>query len=683
MRWIGVLCGILTIVSAYIIPTIDVACNSSAILPTTNVIYPNDSSITPYGNNTLFTPISCYDRQIGIIGTPNLTVTTYVSCPTSFTYDMGWGAKNIVPQPSFSMEGLSLSTVYARENMSYVVDMVSTFDSNVRSNIPGVYYSTPTATYPDSLYTGAYNMSNSYWHLAPINCSQISISSNMTLSQMFNCYSQTSGYCMTTTSENGTPFIDIGGAVYMELRQSNTSITMWTYPIQYRYNSYSTVISSTSTSSIVTFTSFSRLIGNVLRLTITSKMSSGYLTSPTYNNSLTLISYTPLSQVQVWEFNSTSSTYIGVYAFRWIAQPSNVVVAVTVSVSLTPQTPISQTYTLGTSIHTYSDSNFSIPTYGPYDSSSPIYIASTYDGSDDIYRLSLYNMYICYAVLPSIVPSYDPSNGMYGCSRPSPSIPSSNIITLVSNGSVVSDSRYTVSMSSVIIGGRQAIGVSIQFASAIDDGVYYIQADTILSPTHRRMRQVVSPDLGRAMSAIFIYRDYLYNQDKTSNVLLPLLSVLVLLLIIVVPIIYIGRKIYIYSRKRRMLNSIVQKSKTYLKASSPHSIETIDDVLNDPILLGLFKQQCITTHNEDSLMFILSVSNYRRLNSSKDRENEYKRIYDLYIRKNARYELNITDDLRLPDQNNLDEIVKHVKFYLSTNHLSSFKLSLKRHNSSV
>ena len=686
----GLLLGLLSVVTAYVIPYTDVACNTSVILPITNVTSPN---VTVYdSSHSIYTaPLLCLDQQIEIIGEPqNLTITTYIPCSTAHMYQGEWGVTYPIPTPDVQIEGTTytIDIPYMTENISFVIDMSSDFNSTLRSAYVPNYYSMPTATYPYALndsVVGAWDIGNTIWSISPSNCSQVNVVSNLTLEQIFQCVSS-NGYCTTVTSESGTPFIDISGNLYIQAVQNESPITMWSYPYTYRYNSYTTVLDSTSVSNLVSFTSFSRLQGNYLLLTITSTSTgSRYLSDPSYNGSLRLSSYGPQTgQVQTWNFNATSGTYIGSYSFRWTLMPDDIIVSIIVSTSLIPQPITSQTYTLNTAVETFTNSNFSIQSSGPFDSSSPIYIASVYDGSNDIYQLQITNMWMCYPTSPDLVPIYNPGQGQYGCSQASLSIPSSNIITIIQNSTVVYDSRWTTTIyPNTIISNNQAYGISIEFNSPISAMVYYIQIETRLSPRHRRMYQVV-PNIGNAMSAIFVYKNSLLIQENRSNILLSILAVLAVVPVMLWVIFYSIS--YIWKRRKRsiLLKEILEKRKSYLKVSTPGIVENIDDILTDPILLELFVSQCRADHNEEALMFILSVSNYRMIEDAKEKEKEWSKIYDMYVRKNSKYELNIPDRLRECHTDlDIDEIVKQVKFDLSTNNFSKFKSTIKKHSSTL
>lgn len=149
------------------------------------------------------------------------------------------------------------------------------------------------------------------------------------------------------------------------------------------------------------------------------------------------------------------------------------------------------------------------------------------------------------------------------------------------------------------------------------------------------------------MSSIFIYQNP--QQNEMTTIALPVLAVtaivIPILVCVVMTVAYIGMRVWRNRQRKKLLTIIIAKRKTYLKLTSPGMMSSIDDILSDPSLLEMFSHRCKTSHNEECLMFILSVSNYREM-EGKEKEVEWTKLYDTYICKNSKYELNIPDKWR-------------------------------------
>jgi hypothetical protein len=504
------------ILGLIIVPSIcvnvEVAQGQSVLVRIANVTSgPNPGTggvVSPYNSNYVLYQAGLtykgYDYLVGVDNQGTVvsaTISVYQPCSSANEYQTQWGVLNDIPMPVVSIVDTSFtaSVGYFRENMTYTIDFVKAQDSNFRSAVVPNFYSAPTADFPNALNNanyGAYDNAGNLWSVSAQNCSQIRFSSNVNFTNLLSCKSPTAGYCVNVTSVAGTPFVDYTGQLVIAVYQNKDRVRTWTYPFQYRFNTYTTVLSSQEVDKLAAFKVSTDMsdAGNLgFTITSTASTSDRYLASPVFDSSLVSKASPSNAQVQVWNFESSTAqqNYIGTYTFQWTVQPDGSIVSISVGVSLSQQPVTSQTYSLSTSIQTYKDAQFTQSSSGPYDTSSPIYIATIYAGSAP-FSLSVVNAWLCYPSVSDVVPQYDPSKGLYGCSVPTVAMPASNILQLYANGTASSDTRFSLqSFPGITVGGNPASGFKFQFTSTnVDDRIYYVHLETKLTPTVRSRRRL-------------------------------------------------------------------------------------------------------------------------------------------------------------------------------------------------
>lgn len=495
---VAILC---VICSTYVMGVIEAPQGQTILIPGDIVTSPPSHGVAmSYGTSHLYvqyTSVAGYEGYdfMSVDGNP-VTITVYSVCPTANIYANQYGGYNNIPTPTLSVldTSFNLSTNYYRENMTYSIDLCQS-PSTCGTAIPSVPLSAPTASWLDSkalnnpIYP-AYDVGNEYWSLSALNCSSVAFRSNFTFASMLGCRSP-GGYCVNITMQTGTPFITYSGSLYVSLRQNGWLVRKWSYPFSYRLNMYATSTATVNMDAQVSMTVTAMMdnYGLLIIISTNTVTTGAWLDEPAYDPSLYLIDVPQNVSSQTWTYRSLSlqNAYSGKYVFSWTLHPSMNLIATTVMVSLAAQIPIAMTYTLGTALFLYKDPSWSIVSNGPYGPTDPIYMATVYQG-EFIYDLSLHNVWMCYSNYAGVMPSYDPTQGQWGCMNATSFMPQENIMRLVADGAMVTnDERWNLQgYPGIIVGGQQATGLKIQLTNYISKNqVYYLHVETMLTPKTR------------------------------------------------------------------------------------------------------------------------------------------------------------------------------------------------------
>lgn len=663
----------------------------------------NGTSLIPYvTGNPVYGTISPFDWKYSVYKAPlsyegtdwvptsngTVTIEIYKDCEIQYQYIGNWGEFNSLPYPDVVSDQFNwnITVAYMRENISYSIDLCDDISSCRTRQVTG-YRSAPTSTFPYALNNAtypAYDVSNSFWSLRPGNCSTVTYSSNFTLDSLVQCKGST--YCVNA-STSGTPFIDYTGTLRVYAAKEGTMIQRWEYPFNFRYNSVAVVISSQNVLGNVRYTVTSLIDSDgklLVRIGTTTSSSDKYLSNPILDPSLVLMQNPVNSQSQVWDYKSVSvlSVYSGSYQFSWTLVPDSVSVSIRVYISLIRQVPVPQQYTLNTKLRTYRDQGYSITSSGPFSPNDRVYVASSVPHQSLVPDIR--DVWLCYSQYPEYVPQYDPSKGLFGCKQPNTAIPASNILQLFKDGTPISDARFTITVNnSLFIEGYPASGFSLTLVSQVsDDRVYYVHVETRLSPRSRTRHSRESTEIASNIASFYVSRQDLYvrlnTQISAMYSLISVLAVLVLLLIaILIGYCTLGRKIR-QIRKSRELKRLIEKRYIFLREKFDthvkpdlQKIETIDEVLENPVLLKLYYQFCLKENRLESLMFYLSVKDLERQEDMNLRQIEFDRIVSDYIVKGSKYELNIKDEMR-ENVGSFDTIMNTVKLEMQMDSLKRF-----------
>lgn len=717
---------------------IEIASNETTLLPISRTLITNGpffGNISYYAENyTLYQSYltegwDWYSHRLDSSNESpiqNQSILIFKPCPTKFVYYSGWGVWNSIPSPQVEWNGnqWNVTVSYARENLTYQIDLcepsnsISTCQTKRNTNL---FQSSPTATFPFALNNptfDAYDHSNAIWDLKYINCSHIQYSTkNWNLSTQLYCQSN-SQYCVNMTVVANTPFVEYSGALKIYVYQNRHLLQRWDWPFVYRYNVYPTVLSNQQMQShFQPLVSIQIAQDGKLKIGIktTTKDPSKYLSDARYDSSLQLQSLPSNSREQMWEFSSQSiqSIYQQIYSFSWILKPDDILVSFQVSVSLIRQTPTQQQYTLNTELKAYRNENFTLPTSGPFSTQETIYFASIYQGTDFIFDMSLLDAWVCYPKYPDLIPEYNPEKNLYGCALPSPSIPSENILQIYKQGNPVNDTRYQVVFyPHLILGGKKAVGFSLQFTSSfVEEKILYMHVNTKLFPKPfkriylskaNQEKQFLNNDFEEPKTAsdlIAFYvkerQDPLKKMESIQHQLTVLYIVLALVIafaVVVIVSLILLCTMYQKRQKQQIVqkewNRLSKKHNEFLSSMArekvqekAHSkIETIDDILTNPVFYTVFETFCEKEKKKENIMFCLAVNQFNSISNPDEKNQEYTSIYHKYIKKNAVYELNISDSLRVENVTHLDSILFSVKLDLQHNTLHRFLSQLRDKN---
>lgn len=426
-----------------------------------------------------------YDT-VNINGIPQF-IAIYSPCSSLKTYSSGVNMYNAIPDPQVSMSNNNFDVVlsYMRENITYQVSMCDT-DMSCGTTLQSSYSefsSAPTATFPNAMSYPPYNIGNLNWNITPSSCSSVRLKSNMTYRQLLSC-KQGSLYCVNIVP--GPGYTDYIGSIYIKAYRNGNIIQKWTYGFLQRFTTIGVIISQgTVKVSDTSFIVYQFLdVSNYLHIHITSNtIIPGYITNPITDSSklIPVTIDTSTSSVQIWEWKSTSIPASGIYSdilsFSWTlaltGESVNLQVQESMSIPILLTSNNSRPIILA--IRNITDASSPDLIDGTYSPLSPIYVVSTYQGSEPV-QLTIINAWICHPINPGITIIYDPMNSLYACTKPSILIPSSNIDTVINSTKIVTSTSFSVNITNTYVSGYPSVILSVLYPG-IYTGINYFQVE--------------------------------------------------------------------------------------------------------------------------------------------------------------------------------------------------------------
>lgn len=83
--------------------------------------------------------------------------------------------------------------------------------------------------------------------------------------------------------------------------------------------------------------------------------------------------------------------------------------------------------------------------------------------------------------------------------------------------------------------------------------------------------------------------------------------------------------------------------------------ESLEEILDDPKLSSSFIEFAHKTHSQDTIEFWIEVERYKRIIIGEECVKVARRLYNMYIRKGAEFELTLTHQIKEDIRTKLEE----------------------------